>query len=250
MSKGRSDTIGNETLRLWPGLTLVVDEVERDDYAGLVPDENLVTHPSLTPAVAIAQWIMDKYDDDDLVYVGDDHIGLFGMAGWTPRRHRDPEVALAVLQNSAECAREAGAGMFGFAANSNPLIYEPYRPFNLARWVASPLGFVKGHGLRFDDRLTLMADVDICLQSLLKHRIIWCDRRWCYIGKGLNNKGGNAAMRSEERFARERKILKEKWGKYVGFDMTAMHSSPRYAKGLPATVMMTYVYVPRVQGGY
>lgn len=250
MSKGRSDTIGKHTLKLFPNMTLVVDEKEVDDYAPLFRDEQIVTHKSLPTGIDIAIWIAEHFADEDIAYVGDDQTGLFAMPGWSARRYHDPEVAHAILQNACECATEAGAYVFGFMANPNPIIYEPYKPFHLGRWVAAPFGLRAGHGFTFDRRLRLMADIDTCLQTLLKHRIIWCDRRWCLAGIALQNSGGNAAFRSAEQFATEQAILKEKWGHYIRFDTEAVHSSERYKKGLPATTMMSYVYVPRTQPGF
>ena len=248
-SKGRSDTIGEQTLKLFPHMYLVVDEAERGDYEGLVPDDHLFTHPGLYPPIRICNFILDHplLGAGDVAMIGDDTTDCFAMPGWTARRYNDPEVCEAVVQNAAENAREMGAGVFGFAANSNPIIYEPYRPIHLTRWVASPFGFTKGHGLRFDERLTVMSDVDLCLQSLMKHRILWCDRRWTFVARALTNKGGNASIRSPELYERERKLLKEKWGHYIRFDTQALHSSKRYKQGLPSTTMMTYVYVPRTQ---
>jgi hypothetical protein len=39
--------------------------------------------------------------------------------------------------------------------------------------------------------------------------------------------------------------MKARWGPYVSFDTVALKSSERYKKGLPATVGMTYMHVPR-----
>lgn len=250
MSKGRSRTIRQDTLRLFPDLTLVVDEAEADDYAGLVPDDRLFTHPGLFPPIKIAIWISKKWADEDLVYVGDDTKAMFAMPGWGQRRYTDPEVVQAVLLNTRDNAMEAGAYVFGFASNTNPITYEPQRPIKLSSWVTNPFGLRAGHGLKFDERITLQSDVNTCLESLMKHRIIWADRRWGFVGRALNNAGGNTGFRSAERAAKEQKILKAKWGPYVHFDMVAMKGSQRYADGLPATTMMTYVNVPRRQADF
>jgi hypothetical protein len=248
-SRRRASTIGRESLALVPDAYVLVDEQEADVYRSVVRKNRLLTHPSLQTLGLIFNFILDLYPREPFAILGDDHTGLYALPGWTPRR-LDPSNVQRILHNAAECAHDAGAGLFGFARNANPTIYEPTRPVRLAQWVTSPIGFVPGHGLRFDERLSLMLDVDICLASLLKHRIVWHDARFCFVGKALNNRGGSAHLRSAEAFARERAILKQKWGKYVTFDTSAFKGSRRYAAGLPATTMMTYLNVPRVQGSF
>jgi hypothetical protein len=249
-SRRRSDTIREHTLSVFPDAYVLVDEIEADDYEPVVKSGRLLTHPSLTPLGPIQNWIIDNVSDPEgVAIVDDDTISSWCMVGWSPRR-LDPKSTMVALRNAAQCAQDAGCGLFGWAANPNPIIYEPTRPLKLSRWLGKPLGFAPGHGLRFDERLTLMEDVDLCLQSLQKHRIIWCDARFATAGVALTNSGGSAHLRSDEAFARERAILKEKWGPYIDFNTEAGHFSKRYAQGLPATTLQTYVYVPRTQQGF
>jgi hypothetical protein len=208
-----------------------------------------MTHPSVVGITKICNRVIAETKDEPLVMFGDDHTHLVAMPGWSTRRLR-PDDVWPILENAAQCAADAGAGLFGFGRNANPIMYEPTRPWRIAQWITSPIGWVPGHGLRFDERLNLMADVDLALQSLVKHRITWFDSRFCFIGAALNNRGGNAYYRSEEAFANERALLKSKWGKFIRFDNVAVPGSKRHALGLPATTMMTYMNVPRTQGTY
>jgi hypothetical protein len=248
-SRGRSRTIRGDTLRLVPDAYVLVDEREEATYRNVIPEDRLLTHPGLG-LPQIFNYMLDTHPPDEpLTILGDDHQHVFAMPGWTPRKLPIGQAEL-LLDNAALCAQEAGCGLFGFARNQNPTMYEPTRPWRLAQWPTSPLGFVPGHGLRFDERLGLMLDVDLALQSLLKHRIVWFDARFTFSGKALNNKGGTAHLRSDAAFARERALLKQKWGHYIRFDNTAVHNSARYAAGLPATTNMTYLQVPRVQASF
>jgi hypothetical protein len=153
---------------------------------------------------------------------------------------------MQVLENAAQCSIDAGCGLFGIAQNENPMFFTPTDPIRLNRWVGSTIGFVGDHGLRYDERFTLMEDVDLCLQSILKHRIIWCDTRWRFRNDRLKNAGGSAHLRSEAAFAAERELLRQKWGRYVGFTRQAAHPE-RVRKGLAATTLMTTVRVQRRQ---
>jgi hypothetical protein len=259
LSKGRSDTIRKQTLSLLPDAYVLVAEEEQASYEPVVKKDRLVLHPNLPDLPQIDHWMNAAWENDPdcpwygepaLAVLADDCVGFYAMPGWSSRRRNDPDDILTALTNAANCAIDAGAGLFGFAANANPVIYEPGRPIKLSRWIGNPWGWVRGHGLVSDDRLTLMGDLDLSLQSLLKHRIIWCDARFAFGAFALSNQGGAAFSRSAEAFEKERAILKQKWGGYVHFDTEAVHSSERYKKGLPATTMMSYCFVPRTQGGF
>lgn len=248
-SRGRSDTIVKQSLKLLPEAFVIVDEIEYDDYAKVMDKDRLLTHPSIHGITKICNYIIKLHPTEPIAMFGDDHTHLVAMPGWSTRRLKPTDVPW-LLDNAAQCAADAGCGLWGFGRNANPIMYEPTRPWRIAQWITSPIGFVPGHGLKFDERLNLMADVDLSLQSLVKHRITWFDSRFCFIGAALNNRGGNAHMRSEEAFSRERAILKQKWGKFIRFDNTAVPGSARFAQGLPATTMMTYMNVPRTQATF
>jgi hypothetical protein len=253
-SRKRADTIAEHTLSVFPDAYVLVAEEEEKDYAKVskIRQGHLLTHPNLPNLAAIYNHILDEILplDDAVAICGDDTLQFHALIGWAPRRIRDPQQAMSVVRNAAQCAKDAGAKLFGFGANPNPICYEPCRPIKLSRWIGSPFGMLHGIDIRFDERLALMQDVDFCLQSLLKHRIIWCDSRFATTGIALNNAGGNAHLRSEAAYEKERRLLKQKWGPYIRFDTVANHSSKRYKEGKPSTTLQTYVHVPRTQSGF
>ena len=63
--------------------------------------------------------------------------------------------------------------------------------------------------------LLLRADIDFCLQSLLRDRIVLVDGRYSFIHTWFAGGGGNAANRSSDRHEREIAHLKRKWGPYL-----------------------------------
>jgi hypothetical protein len=242
-SKGRSETIRKHTLSLFPDATVLVDEAERDTYAQVVDEGRLITHPGVQPAVRILNWILDNVKADVVVIADDDLIDLRAMPGWSPRRYKgDPEAARQVLEATAQCAIDAGCGLFGFSQNEHPLFFRPQEPFRLNRWIGSVIGFVGDHGLRYDENVTLHEDADLSLQALMRHRIIWCENRWCFVPLRLTNAGGNTGARSADRDAEERIYLKEKWGRYIAFT-----TRPSWGKRQTATTLMTSLRVPRRQ---
>ena len=76
-----------------------------------------------------------------------------------------------------------------------------HRPFSLNTWVGGVVGIV-GRELRYDTSIRLRADIDFCLQSLLRDRIVVVGGRFSFIHTRFAGGGGNAANRSSERHDR------------------------------------------------
>ena len=246
-SKGRSDTIGKHTLALMPWATVLVDEDEAEDYEGVVPAGQLMTHPGITPIVKILNWVLDTVVDDVVVIADDDITALIALPGWRVRRYRDPDVARGVLEGTAQCAMDAGAGLFGFNQNDFQLYFDPQEPFRLARWIGSVIGFVGDHGLRYDENCSLHEDADLALQALMRQRIVWCDNRWRFTNLRFTNAGGNTGHRTKAREEAEREYLKEKWGRYIRFSFDTPNAE-RQQKGIEhSTTVLTSLRVPRKQ---
>lgn len=249
MSRGRSGTIAQHTLRLFPHAELLVHRSERDDYAGLVPRGRLLLHdePGFPDLIA---YCLDRFGNDHVAYLDDDHVSLVCKVGWRARVYVDPEVCAAVVRATAQCALDAGAKLFGFASNAVPATFRPYLPFRFNALIGTMHGVLAEHGLEVDPRLRLTWDVDLCLQSLLKHRILWIDSRWCLTTGFFSNDGGLASARSQAQFEEEWRVLRSKWGHYVRFDSVAAPWSQRRKLGLPATRPMVYFNVPRAQPSF
>lgn len=244
-SRGRSHRIGEETLALFPEAMVSVDESEMDDYRQTVPDAQLLPHPGraeLKNLSAIRNWIIDNAPAADaLLMVDDDILGFRAVVGWRVRTTRDPATIAAVVESTAVCARDAGAKLFGFSQLRNPSFFRPFRPIRLNSWVGGIFGLVEGHGLRFDLELPLHDDVDLSLQSLMKHRIVWADLRWCFLTQVANNVGGLANERHSKEYDRQHQRLLQKWGQYV-----AMYE-PSRPDGHKLTTMATAINVRRQQ---
>ena len=76
----------------------------------------------------------------------------------------------------------------------------------------------------------------------MRHRIIWCDNRWCFEALRLTNEGGNTGIRTEELEESELEYLKDKWGRFISFRRKAT-----WGNRTRATSMMTVLRVPRKQ---
>ncbi len=212
-SRGRAGVIGAKALRLFPDAIVCVASDEAERYAAVTA--NLLTHPpDVTGIGPLRQWILDNVDDPTVVMVDDDVKYIVSQVGFHARRFDDPGTARAIVERLAILAGDAGARVFGFYQGGGPLNYSNCRPFSFNHWVGGVVGVV-GRELRYDTSLVLRADIDFCLQSLLRDRIIMLDCRYSFIHTRFAGAGGNAANRSSERHAREIAYLRRKWGPYL-----------------------------------
>lgn len=109
--------------------------------------------------------------------------------------------------------------MVGWGKSGNPaLYYSGLEPFTLTGYINGlAFGFLKGHGLRFDERLTAKADYDMCLQNALLHRICLRDNRYCFESrKTFRNPGGMSLLRNSITEKKDLEILQRKWGSAIG----------------------------------
>ena len=212
-SKGRANTLAGKALKLFPDALVCVGEREVEPYRKVSP--NLLVHPdSVTGIGPIRQWILDHVADPCVVQVDDDVTHVYSQVGFHKRRIEDPDTARAIVERLAILAQDAGARVFGFQQAARPLSYANFRPFSLNTWVGGIVGII-GRELRYDTSLLLRADIDFCLQSLMRDRFVLVDGRYSFIHTRFAGKGGNATHRSAERHAREIAYLKRKWGPFL-----------------------------------
>jgi hypothetical protein len=205
-----------KALKLFPSAAVCVDEAEAEDYAVL--DAEIITHPSSVAGIGpLRQWILDNVTEETVFMVDDDVSHLRMNAGRTTAAATvvDPEIALQMVKNAARIARGLGTCVFGFSQHSGDVRkFHPQNPFSLNNWVGGAIGII-GRELRYDTSLKLRADIDYCLQALLKYRCVFVDERCAMMHQRFNNTGGNAHMRSGERNERELAYLKNKWGQHL-----------------------------------
>jgi hypothetical protein len=164
----------------------------------------------------LRQWIIDHHtaDDDTVFMVDDDVSGCWSIVGLQKHKLWRAADVLQVVANSAHCAREIGARIFGFSQSWDVRKFMPQRPVSFTGWVGGCVGIV-GRERLYDPELKLRADIDACLTSLLRHRIIYRDDRFAFEHRRFIGAGGNAVLRSEAQHARELRYLRQKWGAHL-----------------------------------
>jgi hypothetical protein len=227
-SKGRSTTIRQHTLALFPQATVCIDEAEEAAYRRVLPEDQLLLHPNGVHSLSmIRNFIFDHVEAEVLLHAADDITGARCEVGWRPRMIRDPQTIAELIETTAQCCRDAGAFVFGFNQDYMTTHLAPMQPFKLNTWVGTVMGTLAGHGLRYDEEMPFHTDVDFCLQSLLKHRIVWCDTRFVFIARKATNVGGMASVRTAEAYRDAHRRLRAKWGQYVRIAAPPRHGKRR-----------------------
>ena len=212
-SKGRADTLQAKALRLFPDATICVGDDEVDEYAEV--SDRLLVHPASVVGIGpLRQWVLDHVDDPVVVMVDDDVTHIYSQVGFHKKRFEDADTARVMVERLAILAVDAGVTAFGFNQAARPLAYSNCRPFSLNTWCGGLIG-INGRSLRFDTSLLLRADIDFCLQCLLRDRIVLVDGRYSFIHTRFGGSGGNASNRSQERHEREIAYLRKKRGPYL-----------------------------------
>lgn len=148
--------------------------------------------------------------DDDLEYL----VRCFAQKG-EPSISRDPDHIHAVIEHTAHVSRDAGIHYFGWEASNGAIRwYSGLRPFMLTGYInGCAMGFHRGHGLRFDPRITGKNDFDISAMNAWKHRRCFKDTRYVFQQKGtFVGAGGQSEHRNSETELRDLALLREKWG--------------------------------------
>ena len=217
LSRSRSRSMTSH--RLFPTATLLVPESEAADYAPIgltvetIPD-------SVAGISSVRNWILKRFTEDAVVMLDDDITACVCMVSLRCRKLSTLET-LAMLENSAWCARGAGARLFGWHQRSDPRLLQRNDPFGVNHWVGGAVGVVRGPDgsvPRWDELLKCKCDIDATLQELMDNRLVWNEARFCFVQERDKNLGGNSLFRSAERIATEKRHLKRKWKAHIRFE--------------------------------
>lgn len=209
---------------------MCVPESQRDEYRRVVDKFNILLHPDsvkgLTPKL---NWIFDKFEEsghrdfcfaDALVFVDDDITAV--QRCFTDRGEestiRDSQLIEAIITNTARLARDVGAFYFGWEASNGALrYYTGLKPFMLTGYInGCAMGFLRGHGLRFDERIVGKNDFDIACANAHRHRLCLKDTRYTFCQREtFTGRGGQAAYRTRITEQNDVALLKRKWGDII-----------------------------------
>ena len=182
---------------------------------------------------AVRNWTLRRFPEEAVVMLDDDISACVCMVSLRCRR-LSPEETLAMVGNTAWCARGAGARLFGWHQRSDPRLLQRNDPFGVNHWVGGAVGVVRGPDgsvPRWDELLKCKCDIDATLQELLDNRLVWNEARFCFVQERDKNLGGNSLFRSAGRIAAEKRHLKRKWQAHIRFE--SYRSQDRVAMDAP-----------------
>jgi hypothetical protein len=212
------------THKLIPSAVVVVPASQRADYERVVGIRRVLTHPDsvkgLTPKL---NWILEHFRNADAVVSIDDDIVSLQRCFVSPGESatiRDSQLVEAIIRSTFRLARDVGAFYFGWEASNGALrYYTGLKPIALTGYInGCAMGFRRGHGLRFDERIVAKNDFDIAAMNAWKHRRCVKDCRFTFCQKEtFTGRGGQAAFRTSVTEKRDVELLRKKWGDIFHF---------------------------------
>ena len=196
---------------------ICVPESESRLYAEYNPELEIVTHPdSLKGLTLKRQFIHEKYPN---VFMIDDDIDcisrLYVEKGENSKL--DIDEAYDVVQYIGNCAKLAGAYLFGISKEVNPLSYNDHKPIELTGVLNGDIGMLEGSKLFFHELAKVSEDYWISAYNAYLYRYCWIDKRFAAKGKAtFGNTGGCANIRTKEQEKEDTLFLRKMFGECIG----------------------------------
>ncbi len=199
---------------------LCVPESQKKDYYEYNSDVEIVTHPDSVKGIAAKrQWILDNMMekgqglfmiDDDIMHIGN----VYAEAG--EKSNYNADEAYDIIQYVGNCAKLAGAYLFGLSTQPNPLCYHEMKPINLTGALNGDIGIIDGSKLYFDVRSGFADDYWISAYNAYTHRYMWQDERYyAYAKDTFSNTGGAANHRTMETEKENTLFLRKMFGECI-----------------------------------
>lgn len=205
------------TQRILTNPTLVVPEDELQAYSNSVVGMDIFCiPPSLVGVSKVRNWIVSHFPEECIVMYDDDVTAMQTICALHNRRLPVADIE-AVVENTAYCAAGAGARLFGWNQRPDPRVLQRNDPFSVANWCGGVVGVI-GKEIRWDELLRFKCDIDACLAELRDNRIVWHERRFCFLQGRDKNPGGNSRFRSPESIEAEKRYLAGKWKAHITLD--------------------------------
>lgn len=156
---------------------------------------------------------------DVVIIVDDDLEGIYhyekvGNNAYEKIKVSADDFADWVEKNSI-LAVDIGAKVWGLNHLMDKLYYTHNEPFTTRKFIGGFYAFIKGNDLWFDEKTNLKEDVDMFIQQLNKHRVVWRLNNHFGLFKQWTNAGGQQTIRNIDRELEACHILRNKWGSTV-----------------------------------
>lgn len=217
-SRHRADNLPR-LAQLLPGCTVFVHESERAAYeAQACGQVEIATHAITNGIGPIRNAVLDVFDEDCIVMIDDDLMGVVPLLAKRQRRVTDPRIIRQVIESGHHAAADLNLGVFCWSRDSNPIGRDNVgNPVRLLAPIANSFG-IRGPARRrrFDAGLRIGEDFDFTMQTLLHDRVVLCDCRWYFDhGPVYSGTGGTSGTYRDEDVAAVAGRLRERWGRWI-----------------------------------
>ena len=165
---------------------------------------------------ALRRWMAENVPDpaDPFLLQSDDDLTAFvPLMRFTTDPITNLRDLVGIIWETYIAAADAGAGLFGWAHVANPGRRSVAKPWNLRCWIDSVFGQIDRE-IKFDPRFYQMEDIDLSLEHMKRHRIVWRDDR--FTTRTLFwTQGGISITRTEERVREAPQMINDKHGRVM-----------------------------------
>ena len=212
-SKGRTHNMGR-MLSLLPNARVWVHHSEKEAYANVVPSKQLFLHDATKGLGQVRNWIREHTKEEALFMCDDDLMHIKSLAWRRPKLYRHPDAIQQVIENMVNMLADLDLPVGAWNSDQNPQWFKTTEPFHLCTHFGSAWVWrrMENRKYRIDDEIATIEDKDLMLQVLKDDRVFVIDRRWQFCFEPMKSGiGGLQAFRENDRVARDRQILKQRW---------------------------------------
>lgn len=215
-SRGRAKNI--LTKALIPDIVLVVNANEKEEYEKYNPELIVLSPPEDVKGITPTRnWMLNNFHDvfmvdDDVCQVKRNYVESGEIESI-----KDPILIKEIIEFAFYVSRKMGAKMFGFRSTRNPLEYDAFRPFRFTGYYNhSHVGYLQGHGLKFDNSFGEAEDYYMSLLQAYQNRFGFFDGRFTFVTKdNFLSQGGCCEYRTINMMKENTIRLKELFGDAV-----------------------------------
>jgi len=205
------------THNLLPEVRYAVHEFEYADY--VEHEHDCIELPDSTRGNIpnVRNWLIDKYGDDDLIFVDDD-IDAFTFWDNCEQKHLSGDDLIEHIELMLIIAKDMGACLFGVNPAIDKGSYREYTPFSTTSYISCSFhGMINMKNLpyRYDPSLPLKEDYDFTIQVCNGERKALRFNRYGMKKKDHGNIGGCADYRTLEIEKEQFDLLQRKWGSQI-----------------------------------
>lgn len=224
-----------KTHKLLKNVSYAVHKFEAEDYKKegydvlILPDSTRGNIPNLR------NWILDLYENvsKELLFIDDD---IESINYWQNCKQikLNGERLEEHIKMMFRLAKDWKVSLFGVNPATDKGSYREYTPFSTSSYISCSFhGFINCKE-RYDPKLPLKEDYDLCIQICNKERQILRFNQYSLTKKDHANKGGCSDYRTLEIEKEQLKIFQKKWGNQIvqedktskGFDINPIIKIP------------------------